>query len=126
MVAAIVQRTSGRQQMKGKHTVVAWQNLSKGKLQENIFYKYKRRQFQIAPVLQGLHIKVGKLVRYTKYTKGSLSQTTCVAGSPYQKDDSLYDDYDGDNAAGQQLLVTCCCNDNEKGTVCLSHLLSFN
>ena len=60
--------------MKGKHTVVAWQNLSKGKVQENIFYKYKRRQIQIAP-----------------------------AGSPYQKEDSLYDedDYDGEDAAGQ-------------------------
>ena len=29
-----------------------------------------------------------------------------VAGSPYQKEDSLYDDYDGENAAGENCEMT--------------------
>ena len=54
------------------------------------------------------------------YKRSSLSKPTRVAGSPYQKDDSLYDDYDGENAAGQW---RCHYNDNWRSCLCVTYLI---
>ena len=44
---------------------------------------------------------IGEHLLQIQETPGS--NCTCIAGSPYQKEDSLYDedDYDGEDAAGQ-------------------------
>ena len=61
--------------------------------------KARRLTLKNPPVLWGLHIKVENLFLQETH-KVQFHKPTCVAGSPYQKEDSLYDDYDGDNAAG--------------------------
>ena len=70
-----------------------WENLS------NI-QKARRLTFKKTHLLRGLHFKVQKLFLQQETCKVHFHKPTCVAGSPYQKEDSLYDDYDGDNAAG--------------------------
>ena len=70
---------------------------------------------------QGLFGKICKTVKSQrkKFKRSPTSnQTSCFTGSPYQKEDSLYDDYDGDNAAGDwyfQLQVLVWYNGGEEG-----------